>query len=136
MSAAKISSPLSTYYLVRNPRYTNTGKFVKFSDFLEYGKNQDLSGIMITIEVILPLEVTSTLISSVMLTSQFTNLTLFYSKKRVPSLRNIIYLLICLFLSCIIYLTDVITMYSLIGKEYENHEMYQTCKMSANRTYK
>ncbi|KAF7108364.1 hypothetical protein CFC21_108853 [Triticum aestivum] len=46
----KISSPLSTYYLVRNPRYTNTGKFVKFSDFLEYGKNQDLSGIMITIE--------------------------------------------------------------------------------------
>ncbi|KAF7095268.1 hypothetical protein CFC21_097475 [Triticum aestivum] len=46
----KISSPLSSYYLVRNPRYTNNGKFVKFSDFLEYGKDQDLSGIMIIIE--------------------------------------------------------------------------------------
>jgi len=41
---------LSTYYLVRNPRYTNQGKFVKFSDFLEYGKDKDLSGIMLIIE--------------------------------------------------------------------------------------
>ncbi|CAM0912072.1 unnamed protein product [Alopecurus aequalis] len=46
----KISSPLSTYYLERNPKYKNQGKFVKFSDFLEYGKDKDLSGIMLIIE--------------------------------------------------------------------------------------
>ncbi|XP_051203314.1 glycerophosphodiester phosphodiesterase GDPDL3-like [Lolium perenne] len=46
----KMSSPWSNYYLVRNPRYTNEGKFLKFTDFLEYGKNKDLSGIMVIIE--------------------------------------------------------------------------------------
>uniref|UniRef100_A0ACD5ZS90 Uncharacterized protein n=1 Tax=Avena sativa TaxID=4498 RepID=A0ACD5ZS90_AVESA len=46
----KISSPLSQYYLVRNPKYANQGKFVKFSDFLEYGNDKDLSGIMVIIE--------------------------------------------------------------------------------------
>jgi len=71
---------LSSYYLVRNPRYTNDGKFVKFSDFLEYGKDKDLSGIMIIVEVILSLEVTSTLILYVMVTTS--NLTFLYAKKR------------------------------------------------------
>lgn len=46
----KISSPLSAYYLERNPKYKNQGKFLKFSDFLEYGKDKDLSGIMVIIE--------------------------------------------------------------------------------------
>jgi hypothetical protein len=52
-SAAKMSSPLSNYYIQRNPRYTNKGKFLKFADFLEYGKDKDLSGIMVIVEVIL-----------------------------------------------------------------------------------
>jgi hypothetical protein len=52
--SAKMSSPWSNYYLVRNPRYTNKGKFLKFTEFLEHGKNKDLSGIMVIIEVILP----------------------------------------------------------------------------------
>ncbi|KAJ1269064.1 hypothetical protein BS78_07G181800 [Paspalum vaginatum] len=46
----KISSPVSEYYLVRNPRYTNQGKFLKLSDFLAIGMDKDLSGVMITIE--------------------------------------------------------------------------------------
>ncbi|CAL4999668.1 unnamed protein product [Urochloa decumbens] len=46
----KISSPVSEYYLVRNPRYTNHGKFMKLSDFLAIGMDKDLSGVMIIIE--------------------------------------------------------------------------------------
>ncbi|TVU05251.1 hypothetical protein EJB05_48409 [Eragrostis curvula] len=46
----KISSPLSLYLYKRNPRYTNLGKFMKLSDFLEIGKDKDLSGVMIIIE--------------------------------------------------------------------------------------
>ncbi|WVZ92287.1 hypothetical protein U9M48_038364 [Paspalum notatum var. saurae] len=46
----KISSPVSQYYLVRNPRYTNQGKFLKLSDFLAIVMDKNLSGVMITIE--------------------------------------------------------------------------------------
>ncbi|RCV31745.1 hypothetical protein SETIT_6G202800v2 [Setaria italica] len=46
----KISSPVSDYYLVRNPRYTNQGKFLNLSDFLAIGMDKDLSGVMIIIE--------------------------------------------------------------------------------------
>lgn len=46
----KISSPLSGYYLARNPKNINQGKFVRLSDFLAYGKDKDLSGIMLIIE--------------------------------------------------------------------------------------
>ncbi|RLN04015.1 glycerophosphodiester phosphodiesterase GDPDL4 isoform X1 [Panicum miliaceum] len=46
----KISSPLSQYYIVRNPRYANQGKFLKLSDFLAMGMDNDLSGVMIIIE--------------------------------------------------------------------------------------
>ncbi|KAG2579786.1 hypothetical protein PVAP13_6NG348900 [Panicum virgatum] len=46
----KISSPLSQYYIIRNPRYTNQGKFLKLSDFLAMGMDKDLSGVMIIIE--------------------------------------------------------------------------------------
>uniref|UniRef100_A0A0A8ZJM3 glycerophosphodiester phosphodiesterase n=1 Tax=Arundo donax TaxID=35708 RepID=A0A0A8ZJM3_ARUDO len=46
----KISSPMSSFYLVRNPRYTNQGKFLKLSDFLAIGKDKGLSGVMIIIE--------------------------------------------------------------------------------------
>ncbi|KAF8654544.1 hypothetical protein HU200_061737 [Digitaria exilis] len=46
----KMSSPVSQYYLVRNPRYANQGKFLKLSDFLAMGMDKDLSGVMIIIE--------------------------------------------------------------------------------------
>ncbi|KAL6858913.1 hypothetical protein ACP4OV_017915 [Aristida adscensionis] len=46
----KISTPVSDYYLTRNPRYTNVGKFLKLSDFLAQGKEKNLSGVMIIIE--------------------------------------------------------------------------------------
>ncbi|XP_066353480.1 glycerophosphodiester phosphodiesterase GDPDL4-like isoform X2 [Miscanthus floridulus] len=46
----KISSPVSDYYLVRNPRYANQGKFLKLSDFLAIVMDSDLSGAMIIIE--------------------------------------------------------------------------------------
>jgi len=46
----KISCPLSRYYMVRNPRYTNQGKFLKLYDFLAMGMDKDLSGVMIIIE--------------------------------------------------------------------------------------
>uniref|UniRef100_A0A0D3H5J1 glycerophosphodiester phosphodiesterase n=1 Tax=Oryza barthii TaxID=65489 RepID=A0A0D3H5J1_9ORYZ len=46
----KISFPLSNYVMLRNPRYTNHGKFLKLSEFLTYAKDKELSGIMITIE--------------------------------------------------------------------------------------
>ncbi|RCV34072.1 hypothetical protein SETIT_7G133500v2 [Setaria italica] len=45
-----ISTPLSTYRMDRNPRYRNAGKFMRLSDFLDFTKNKDLSGIMISIE--------------------------------------------------------------------------------------
>jgi hypothetical protein len=54
---AKMSSPVSGYSLVRNPRYTNQGKFLKLSDFLAIAMDKDLSGVMIIIEVILLLKV-------------------------------------------------------------------------------
>ncbi|XP_052168900.1 glycerophosphodiester phosphodiesterase GDPDL4-like isoform X3 [Oryza glaberrima] len=50
LPAAKISFPLSNYVMLRNPRYTNHGKFLKLSEFLTYAKDKELSGIMITIE--------------------------------------------------------------------------------------
>ncbi|XP_062195358.1 glycerophosphodiester phosphodiesterase GDPDL3-like [Phragmites australis] len=46
----KISSPESSYYFIRNPRYTNQGKFLKLSDFLTIRQDKDLSGVMIIIE--------------------------------------------------------------------------------------
>lgn len=46
----KISSPVSEYYLVRNPRYASQGKFLKLSDFLAMVMGNDLSGAMIIIE--------------------------------------------------------------------------------------
>lgn len=46
----KISSPVSQYFYVRNPRYTNRGKFLKLSDFLAIVMDRDLSGAMIIIE--------------------------------------------------------------------------------------
>jgi len=61
---AKISSPLSQYYIVRNPRYTNQGKFLKLSDFLAMGMDKDLSGVMIIIEVKLSLKISLILIWS------------------------------------------------------------------------
>ncbi|CAO2035411.1 unnamed protein product [Urochloa humidicola] len=45
-----ISTPLSTYSMDRNPRYRNAGNFMRLSDFLEFTKDKDLSGIMISIE--------------------------------------------------------------------------------------
>lgn len=45
-----ISSPESTYSLVRNPRSKNAGNFMKLTDFLAYAKRQALSGILISIE--------------------------------------------------------------------------------------
>ncbi|KAM3387580.1 hypothetical protein ACQJBY_010429 [Aegilops geniculata] len=46
----KISTPLSTFSLDRNPRYRNAGNFMRLSDFLDFSKDKDLSGIMISIE--------------------------------------------------------------------------------------
>lgn len=46
----KISTPLSTFALDRNPRYRNAGNFMRLSDFLDFSKDKDLSGIMISIE--------------------------------------------------------------------------------------
>jgi hypothetical protein len=48
---ARISTPLSSYGLDRNPRYANAGKFMRLSDFLDFSKDKDLSGVMISIEV-------------------------------------------------------------------------------------
>ena len=64
LSTAKISSPVSDYYLVRNPRYANQGKFLKLSDFLAIVMDSELSGAMIIIEVIPSLEVLLILIWS------------------------------------------------------------------------
>jgi len=48
---AKISTPWTNFALDRNPRYRNAGKFMRLSDFLDFTKDKDLSGIMITVEV-------------------------------------------------------------------------------------
>ncbi|CAL5026941.1 unnamed protein product [Urochloa decumbens] len=45
-----ISTPSYTYGMDRNPRYRNAGKFMRLSDFLDFTKDKDLSGIMISIE--------------------------------------------------------------------------------------
>uniref|UniRef100_A0ACD5UBQ2 Uncharacterized protein n=1 Tax=Avena sativa TaxID=4498 RepID=A0ACD5UBQ2_AVESA len=47
----KISAPFfSTFGLDRNPRYRNAGNFMRLSDFLDFSKDKDLSGIMISVE--------------------------------------------------------------------------------------
>ncbi|RLM64643.1 glycerophosphodiester phosphodiesterase GDPDL3-like [Panicum miliaceum] len=46
----KISTPFTTYRLDRNPRYRNAGNFMRLSDFLDFTKDKDLSGIVISIE--------------------------------------------------------------------------------------
>lgn len=46
----KISTPFSTFTLDRNPRYMNAGNFMRLSDFLNFSKDKDLSGIMISVE--------------------------------------------------------------------------------------
>jgi len=48
--------------MVRNPRYTNQGKFLKLYDFLAMGMDKDLSGVMIIIEVKLSLKISLILI--------------------------------------------------------------------------
>lgn len=48
---AKISTPFSSFKLDRNPRYRNAGNFMRLSDFLDFTKDKDLSGIMISVEV-------------------------------------------------------------------------------------
>lgn len=50
---ATISSPEATYRLYRNPRYKNGGNFMKLSDFLVFAKDKALSGVLISIEVII-----------------------------------------------------------------------------------
>ncbi|XP_066348715.1 glycerophosphodiester phosphodiesterase GDPDL3-like [Miscanthus floridulus] len=45
----KISTPWTNFALDRNPRYRNAGKFMRLSDFLDFTKDKDLSGIMITV---------------------------------------------------------------------------------------
>ncbi|OEL36528.1 Glycerophosphodiester phosphodiesterase GDPDL3 [Dichanthelium oligosanthes] len=47
---SKISTPFTRYGLDRNPRYRNAGNFMRLSDFLDFTKAKDLSGIMISIE--------------------------------------------------------------------------------------
>ncbi|ONK68516.1 uncharacterized protein A4U43_C05F12650 [Asparagus officinalis] len=46
----QISSPESSYMLVRNPRYKNAGSFMTLSDFLKFAKDKALSGVLISIE--------------------------------------------------------------------------------------
>ncbi|KAL6650881.1 hypothetical protein ACP70R_009806 [Stipagrostis hirtigluma subsp. patula] len=46
----KISTPFSTFKLDRNPRYRNSGNFMRLSDFLDFTKDKDISGIMISVE--------------------------------------------------------------------------------------
>lgn len=46
----KISTPWTDFALDRNPRYRNAGKFMRLSDFLDFTKDKDLSGIMISVE--------------------------------------------------------------------------------------
>ena len=50
--AASISSPYSTYKLLRNPKFDGPVKFLTLSDFLNLTKSRtSLSGVMIIIEV-------------------------------------------------------------------------------------
>ncbi|XP_006652401.1 glycerophosphodiester phosphodiesterase GDPDL4-like [Oryza brachyantha] len=46
----KISTPFSSFKLDRNPRYRNAGNFMRLSDFLDFTKDKELSGIMINVE--------------------------------------------------------------------------------------
>ncbi|KAL6845779.1 hypothetical protein ACP4OV_024354 [Aristida adscensionis] len=46
----KISTPLASFKLDRNPRYRNAGNFMRLSDFLDFAKDKDISGIMISVE--------------------------------------------------------------------------------------
>lgn len=46
----KISTPWYSFRLDRNPRYRNAGKFMRLSDFLDFTKDKDLYGIMISVE--------------------------------------------------------------------------------------
>ncbi|CAL9135982.1 unnamed protein product [Musa textilis] len=45
-----ISQPESLYSLVRNPRYKNSGSFMRLSDFLMFAKGKPLSGVLISVE--------------------------------------------------------------------------------------
>lgn len=47
-----ISSPDSDYYIYRNPRNKNAGKFLKLSDFLDFAKGKDIEGVLLILEVI------------------------------------------------------------------------------------
>lgn len=49
---AMISSPESDYYIYRNPRNKNAGKFLKLSDFLDFAKGKDIGGVLLILEVI------------------------------------------------------------------------------------
>lgn len=51
--AATISSPEIEFRLYRNPRYKNAGNFMRLSDFLDFAKDKALSGVLISIEVLL-----------------------------------------------------------------------------------
>lgn len=42
---------MSKYQVYRNPRNRNAGNFMRLSDFLDFTKGKDLSGVMISIEV-------------------------------------------------------------------------------------
>ncbi|XP_062185652.1 glycerophosphodiester phosphodiesterase GDPDL3-like [Phragmites australis] len=46
----KISTPFISFKLDRNPRYRNAGNFMRLSDFLDFTKDKDISGIMISVE--------------------------------------------------------------------------------------
>ncbi|XP_078163656.1 glycerophosphodiester phosphodiesterase GDPDL3-like [Carex rostrata] len=45
-----ISSPVSDFYIYRNPRNKNAGKFLKLSDFLDFAKGKDLEGVLLILE--------------------------------------------------------------------------------------
>ncbi|XP_042394593.1 glycerophosphodiester phosphodiesterase GDPDL4-like [Zingiber officinale] len=45
-----ISQPESVYRLKRNPRYRNSGMFMRLSDFLEFALDKNLFGVLISIE--------------------------------------------------------------------------------------
>ncbi|KAG6507896.1 hypothetical protein ZIOFF_033249 [Zingiber officinale] len=49
-SAALISQPESAYGLKRNPRYRNSGAFMRLSDFLKFALDKHLLGVLISIE--------------------------------------------------------------------------------------
>ncbi|BAF09189.1 Os02g0588500 [Oryza sativa Japonica Group] len=46
----KISNPMTTFDVYRNPRNKNAGSFMRLSDFLAFAKGKELSGVMISIE--------------------------------------------------------------------------------------